>query len=79
MEKYFSLNSNGRLYTIGTFKTWSEAEEAAEKLTGTETIKKYKHGSIFTKRPTVLWIFNEAEARDWAEFLNKELENKPEK
>lgn len=72
-QKYFSLNDNGRLYLIGTFESWTAAEQAAEKLTGTETIKKYEHGSVFTKRPASIWIFNEIEARDWAEFLNNEL------
>lgn len=76
MDKYFSLNDDGRLYLIGTFKTWSEAEEAAEKQVGTETTKKYKHGSVFTKRAAVLWIFNKIEARSWADFLNKELGEK---
>lgn len=75
-EKYFSLNDDGRLYLIGNFKTWLEAEEAAEKLTGTESTKKYKHGSVFTKRRAPLWIFNETEARNWAEFLNNELGKK---
>jgi len=74
MEKYFSMNDDGRLYFIGTFKSWNEAEEAAAVLTGKGTIQKFKHGSVYTKRSPALWIFNETEARSWADFLNEELQ-----